>query len=71
MAYPFTPEERAVAAKDRRLHFIGTPKQVKKQILDFAKATGTDEIMIISTIHGHEERMRSYELIAEVFNQTA
>lgn len=66
-AYPFTLEERAQIAADRKRHFIGDPQQVKAQIEEFAQKTGADEIMILATIHDHSKRLRCYELLAEVF----
>lgn len=65
--YPWTPLERHQARTRRAMHIIGDPVQVKARILDMAEQTGADEVMISSTIHGHRERIRSYELLAEAF----
>jgi len=67
LAYPFTPMERSVAESIRPLHIIGTPDTVKRRIEDLAARTQSDEVMITTFIHGHPERLRSYELVAEAF----
>ena len=68
MAYPYTPQERAAVHTYRALHFIGSPATVRTQIEALVKETGVNEIMVTSTIHGHRERLRSYELLAEAFD---
>ena len=67
MAYPYTPQERAALREYRALHFIGSPATVRPQIEAIAEELGVDEVMITTLIHSHEERLRSYELIADAF----
>ncbi|MBV9774806.1 MAG: LLM class flavin-dependent oxidoreductase [Gemmatimonadetes bacterium] len=66
-AYPYTPQDRAVAESYRGLHFVGSPATVRAQVEALVDETGADEVMVTSTIHGHAERLRSYELLAEAF----
>ena len=66
-AYPYTAHERVVADSYRALHFVGGPDTVRSRIEAVVEETGADEVMVTSTIHSHEERMRSFELIAEAF----
>lgn len=66
-AYPFTPEERAIAASQRALMFVGTPERVRDSMLRIAEETGADELMITTMIHDHAARLRSFELVAEAF----
>lgn len=67
LAFPYTPQDRAVAANYRELVFVGSPAKVRREIEAVVEETGADEVMITSTIHSHEERMRSYELLAGEF----
>jgi luciferase family oxidoreductase group 1 len=67
LAYPFTPMERAVAESLRPLHIIGAPATVKRRIDELVARTQADEVMITTFTHGHPERLRSYELVAEAF----
>ena len=46
-------------------HIVGSPSTVKAALEAFAQRTGTDEIMIATIMHGYQDRLRSYELIAD------
>jgi luciferase family oxidoreductase group 1 len=46
---------------------IGSPARVREQIETLAAAYGAEEVMLVSIIHEHAARMRSYELIAREF----
>src|SRR5690606_34031803 len=61
-AYPYTPEERAVADAYRRLQVVGDPATVRTELAALAERTAADELMIVTSVHDHGERMRSYEL---------
>lgn len=63
--YPYTPHERAIVRNYRALLVTGSPDTVRERILATVEETGADEIMISTMIHSHEERLRSYELVAE------
>jgi luciferase family oxidoreductase group 1 len=67
LAYPYTPRERAIAESRRSLVFVGTPETVRDEITAVARETGADEVMVTSTVHSHAARIRSYELLAQVF----
>jgi luciferase family oxidoreductase group 1 len=64
-AHVYTPAERAVVESFRRLSCVGTPDMVREWIAARVGETGADEVMITSSIHDPEARMRSYELVAE------
>jgi luciferase family oxidoreductase group 1 len=68
LAYPYTPAERAQIEALRAMYLAGSPDTVRTQIDDLVAATGADEVMILSTIHDHTARRRSYELLAAVFD---
>ncbi len=44
---------------------VGTPEMVRHGLLEFAKRTGADELMLTSQIYDHAARLRSFELVAE------
>jgi luciferase family oxidoreductase group 1 len=69
LAYPYTDYERQAIAPFRSLNVIGSPARVREQIEHKVRETGADEVMLVCNIHGHAERLRSYELIAEAFAQ--
>lgn len=47
--------------------FVGSKETVKQELQSFLDQTGVDEIMATSHIFDHAARLRSYELLAEVF----
>lgn len=65
--YPYTEYdyERIRFARKRRI--VGTPPQVKAQMLRMSKQYGTDELMVVTPMHSIEARLRSYRLLAEAF----
>ena len=63
-AYAYTPQERLVVEMNRHRHFIGTPDRVAATIRNLVADTGADEVMVTCNIHGHDARLRSYELLA-------
>ncbi len=67
LAYPFSPTERAVVESIRPLHIVGAPTTVKRRITDIFTRTGADEVMVTTFTYGQQERLRSYELLAEAF----
>ena len=36
---------------------------------EFAALTGADELIVVSAIHDHDARVRSFEIVAEVAGQ--
>jgi luciferase family oxidoreductase group 1 len=67
-AYPYTPEERAAANAYRRsTQIVGDPDTVKSQLDHLVKITEADEAMVVTLVHSHAARVRSYELLAEAY----
>jgi alkanesulfonate monooxygenase SsuD/methylene tetrahydromethanopterin reductase-like flavin-dependent oxidoreductase (luciferase family) len=66
-AYPYTPAERLLADTYRSMQIVGDPSSVRARIEEVARHTAADEIMVTTNVHDHSERLRSYELLAEVF----
>jgi luciferase family oxidoreductase group 1 len=62
--YQFNPHEAAVAESIRSRIIAGTPDAVRARIAELAERTQADEVMVTTMIHGHEARLRSYELLA-------
>lgn len=66
-AHPWTPEERAAARTARALRVVGDPDGVRARLLAMVEATGADEVMVTSMVHGHTARQESLELLAGAF----
>ena len=64
-ACPWTDADRAMVADRVNTHFTGSPKQVADQLEQLQEATGADELIITTITHGHANRVRSYQPLAE------
>lgn len=64
-AYPYTEAEKRALDKQMQLVITGTPAMVADRISQMAQEAGADEVMVATTVYGHEARLRSYRLIAE------
>ncbi len=49
-------------------YVVGTPESVRRKLSAMAELLGIDEIMVVTIVHDHAARVRSYELLAEAFN---
>jgi luciferase family oxidoreductase group 1 len=65
-AYPYTALDRQIISSATGSHIVGGPETVRKGLDELLAATAADELMIITNVHGHDDRIRSYELIAEL-----
>ena len=63
----YTPYELARIEANSPRFVMGTPPQVKEQLERLAAAYGVDEIMVANIALSFEDRLRSYELLAEMF----
>ena len=67
MAYPYTPAERRLADTYRSMQVIGDPRTVQARIEELTQHTVADEVVVTTNVYDHDERLSSYELLAEVF----
>jgi luciferase family oxidoreductase group 1 len=65
-AHTYSPSERAIAEHRLANQVVGGPDTVREGLEGLIEATGADELMITTMVHDHHDRLRSYELIAEV-----
>ena len=69
-ARELTPMEHEIIRSWTASSVVGTPAEVKAALDGLVARTGADELMITTMVHGHEDRLRSYELVAETFGLT-
>lgn len=56
--------------KDRvDTQFTGTPEQVMERLRTLRRVTGADELLVTTITHDHDDRVRSYELLAEAWDR--
>lgn len=46
--------------------FIGDPKTIKQKTEGFLKETGVNEVMAVSHIYDHQDRLRSFEIFSDI-----
>jgi luciferase family oxidoreductase group 1 len=72
-SYTYTEQEWTRVLYNRHRMIAGTPDVVKAQLLLLARRYGVDEIVVATFADHFEDRLRSYELLADIFalNPTA
>jgi luciferase family oxidoreductase group 1 len=66
-AYEFTPMERELLRQWEAPLIRGNPTEVRSQLEDLIAQTRVDEVMVTTMVHDHGDRLRSYQLLAEVW----
>ncbi len=64
--YPYTEMDRAFLAERFGSSIVGGPESVRKGLDQLLADTGANELMITTMVHGHEDRVRSYEIVADL-----
>lgn len=64
-AHDWTEAEQDQLRRYRRAQILGTAAAVRDGIVALVDETGADEVMVMTSVHDHAERLRSYELIAQ------
>jgi luciferase family oxidoreductase group 1 len=64
LAHAYTEGERNEVRRYRRAQVLGDPTGVRDQLEALVEETGADELMVMTLVHDHAARRRSYELLA-------
>lgn len=64
----WSPAERQAVSEMTRVSLVGTPDEVRDGLAGFVEATGVDEVIVTCGAHDHEDRLRSYELLADAWS---
>jgi luciferase family oxidoreductase group 1 len=67
LSYPYTEMERAFVSDTLSRTIAGTPEEVKARMLALGEETGVDEFVVVNQCHDFGFRLKTYELLAEVF----
>lgn len=65
----WSPEEKALVASRFSAAIIGSRATVHRKLAAFLDETGVDEIMVQSEPYAHADRLRSFQIVAEVFKE--
>jgi len=66
----WSPTEKAQAGKMLARSVIGSKDTIRSGVARFIAETDVDELMIVSDIYDHQDRLRSIEIIAEACQDT-
>ena len=65
-AHEYTPFEREMIKSWTASHVVGSPDTVLAGLRGLIARTEADELMVTTMAHGFDDRMRSFELLADV-----
>ena len=65
------PPSEAPASRGSERVIVGAPERVRDRLDELLERSGADELIVVTTMHGLEDRVRSYALLAEAFHLTA
>jgi luciferase family oxidoreductase group 1 len=65
------PADVSDATQPPRVSFVGSAGTIAPQMRDFIERTSADELIVVSHIHDHAARLRSYEIAAGVMRSFA
>jgi luciferase family oxidoreductase group 1 len=68
--YSFKDQDEALRLTSRSRNLVGSAKQIAQALQQLAKETCADEIMVSTLIPDHQERLRSYELLARAYEES-
>jgi luciferase family oxidoreductase group 1 len=61
-----TPAEKEILRAWSSSRIVGDPDGVRSELATLVERTGADELMVTTLAHGHDDRLRSLELVAEL-----
>jgi alkanesulfonate monooxygenase SsuD/methylene tetrahydromethanopterin reductase-like flavin-dependent oxidoreductase (luciferase family) len=67
--FPWTDAHRALVADRLETRIVGSPQTVVARLRALAEATGADELVLTTQAHRLDDRIRSYELLAEAWKK--
>jgi luciferase family oxidoreductase group 1 len=66
----WTPAERAQVERMTRISVVGSPGTARRGLEALVEATGADELMLTGQIFDHAARLRSFEIFAELRDES-
>jgi len=66
-SFPYSDDQRLWLRRIRQRSVVGTPEQVRARLQAMAGEYGVDEFVCVTITHAFEDRLRSYELLAQAF----
>ncbi|MCZ4123585.1 LLM class flavin-dependent oxidoreductase [Streptomyces sp. H39-S7] len=66
-AHVWTEEQRALVDDRVRTQFTGSPQTVVERLRVLQQATDADELLVTTITHDHQDRVRSFDLLADAW----
>ena len=63
--YPLTEMDKMIIEENRKLHLVGSAKEIADKLQEEQAYYGFDEAMICGIPHSQEKRLDVYRLLAE------
>ena len=70
-SHPWSAADTELVGDRLTTQFVGSPSSVADRLEVLAEETGADELLITTITHCHDDRVRSYELLAAEWNARA
>ena len=70
-ANPLTPEQQALLGGSQSAAIVGSPDTVRAGLDNLLELTAADEIMVATITHDITDRLRSFEIVAELTSSLA
>jgi luciferase family oxidoreductase group 1 len=68
-AYPYTPMDRQMIDSRLADQVIGGPDTVRAKLDALIDRTGVDEVMVTTQVFDHADRLRSYDILADLYKE--
>ncbi|OLT12858.1 alkanal monooxygenase [Actinomadura sp. CNU-125] len=69
-AYPYTPIERQIVQSRLKDQVIGGPETVKRRLDELVEQTGVDEVMVVTQVFEQADRLKSYDILADLYGSS-
>jgi alkanesulfonate monooxygenase SsuD/methylene tetrahydromethanopterin reductase-like flavin-dependent oxidoreductase (luciferase family) len=66
--YQFSPMEHELLRSWAASSVVGGPERVRHELDALTERTGAHELMVLTSVHSHTDRLRSYDLLARAYH---
>ncbi|TYC10541.1 LLM class flavin-dependent oxidoreductase [Actinomadura syzygii] len=70
-SYPYTALDRQMIDSRLADQVVGGPETVRRRMDALIERTGVDEVMVTTQVHDHADRLRSYDILADLYSLAA
>ncbi|TDC52712.1 LLM class flavin-dependent oxidoreductase [Actinomadura sp. KC345] len=67
-AYPYTPLDRQMIDSRVAEQVVGGPETVRKDMDALIERTAVNEVMVMTQVYDHADRLRSYDILADLYS---